>query len=340
MLGFKKAYYSIMMSHFSKKPLFMTAGEPAGIGYEITQKAVKAYQGKRPFVILADARQFSDSFSQQFDIMAHHSVSMQHAFNHNTIIDYPLPHPVRMGHPDSNNAPTILKTIYDAAAYAFYAKSAMVTAPIQKETIAVIHPSFKGHTDYIAETISEYSNKIYHPVMMLSCPELNTVPLTIHIPLKDVSHHITQENIIQTVKIIHNDFIQFYQKKPHIAITGLNPHAGDHGVMGDEEINIINPAINHLKQDYHVSGPYAADSLFHAAARKNYDVVLCMYHDQALIPVKTIGFDTGVNRTLGLPIIRTSPDHGTALNIAGKNCACHKAMLEAIETADHLLSMG
>lgn len=310
-----------------KKHIILTCGEPAGIGCEIITKALHEYVGDSHFIIMGDKNHFFDVMPQNIAIDFYH---------------YDFKMPIIMGQAQSNYADIVLQIIRDAVALCLKnpADYAMVTAPVQKDTLALYDNKFTGHTDFIADVIFDIQGVYYKPIMMLTSPELRVVPLTVHIPVVNIVKHLTFDHFAKTVQIIHDDLSQKYGlDNPHIAVAGLNPHAGDNGVMGHEEIDKINPWINQLKSKYNISGTYAADTLFHATARKNYDVALCMYHDQALIPIKTIAFDVGVNVTLGLPIVRTSPDHGTALNIAGKNIANPSAMLCAIYEAEKLISV-
>ena len=306
-----------------QKTLVITCGEPAGISPEIITKALYLYEGNTQFIILGDR--------DHFTLPLPDSVKFLHR---------PFDTHITLGNPNSSYAKNILDILTEAVLLCHATpRHGLVTAPLQKETIAEYLPTFRGHTDFIADILSEADKKAYKAMMMLCCADLRTVPLTVHIPLSTVSTTITTDMILQTAQIIHQDFINKYHiKNPKIVVTGLNPHAGDKGLMGTEEESIIIPAIHILqKQGLNIHGVFAADSLFHAQMRTTYDVALCMYHDQALIPVKTLGFDVGVNVTLGLPIIRTSPDHGTALSLAGKDSASPNAMLAAILEAEKLV---
>ena len=210
--------------------------------------------------------------------------------------------------------------------------SAIVTNPINKKIMYKSGFKYAGHTEFLAS----HSKINTQPVMMLVAQDLKTVPLTIHVPISEVSGLISKELIIKTVKIVAKDLTEYFGiNKPKIFITGLNPHAGENGTFGDEEQNIIIPAIRKIKNsnDFEIQGPFSADTLFHSEARKQYDVAICMYHDQALIPIKTIDFNNGVNVTLGLDFIRTSPDHGTGFDIAGKNNASPDSLIAAINLA-------
>jgi 4-hydroxythreonine-4-phosphate dehydrogenase len=210
----------------------------------------------------------------------------------------------------------------------------MVTNPIQKSILHEAGFAHPGHTEYLAELCG-----IDHPpVMMLSCPGLKTVPITIHLPLEQAVAALTTELIVERAMITATALRRdLGYASPRLAISGLNPHAGEAGDLGAAEASIIQPAIEQLRdRGLSVTGPMAADSMFHEAARQHYDVAICMYHDQALIPVKTLGFDAGINVTLGLPIVRTSPDHGTALDSAGTGSADPTSFVEAVKLAAFL----
>ncbi|MFT6072709.1 MAG: 4-hydroxythreonine-4-phosphate dehydrogenase [Alphaproteobacteria bacterium] len=309
-----------MSDNTKPKTIAITMGEPAGIGIEIITKALDNPQFKAVnFIIIGDQKLFPDVLPQ--NVTFHH-------------IDFGKT--VQLGICKTDYAAQILDTINVGVHYCLNGTAhALVTAPINKDNIHTINPHFFGHTEYIADIIQQTTGIYHQPVMMLSCPDLKAVPLTIHVPFKKVPEILTTNLIIQHVKIIHHSLQTYYHiQNPRIYIAGLNPHAGDNGIMGDEETTILMPAIEQLRlENINISNPLSADTMFHAAARKNYDIAVCMYHDQALIPVKTLGFDVGVNVTLGLPIMRTSPDHGTALNIAGKNHANPSAMIAAIQEA-------
>lgn len=303
-------------------PLALTMGEPAGIAPEIT---IKAWQDRRKtalpcFFVIGDP--FLYGGVPVVEIKA-----PQEAL---AVFDAELPVlPVRLakavktGAPDSANAAAVLESIEKAVSFCRDGNAAaVVTNPIQKSSLqkSGLFP-FPGHTEYLAHLTGGAM-----PVMMLAAKDLRVVPLTIHMALKDVPLAITQDLICKTARIIHAAL-----GAPRIAVAGLNPHAGEEGAFGREEIEIIAPAIAMLKAEgLLVSGPHSADTLFHAEARAGYDVALCMYHDQALIPLKTLDFHGGVNVTLGLDIIRTSPDHGTALGIAGQGIANHQSLVHAL----------
>jgi 4-hydroxythreonine-4-phosphate dehydrogenase len=212
------------------------------------------------------------------------------------------------------------------------AASGLVTGPVSKSQLYAVGFTHPGQTEFVAERCGVSEEMV---AMMLVGPTLKTVPVTTHIALRDVPQAVTIERIVTkgrtTIKGLQR---QFGIAEPRLAVAGLNPHAGEAGALGREEIDIVVPAIERLREEgYNVTGPHPADAMFHARMRATYDAALCLYHDQALVPLKTLHFDEGVNMTLGLPIVRTSPDHGTAFAIAGTNSADPGAMIAAVKTA-------
>ncbi|HRD75460.1 MAG TPA: 4-hydroxythreonine-4-phosphate dehydrogenase PdxA, partial [Hyphomicrobiaceae bacterium] len=247
---------------------------------------------------------------------------------------------VEAGRPTSTNAEAIVRSIERAVAFAEAGEAAaVVTCPIAKSVLQSAGFKHPGHTEFLAHLAeTRRRGTTIRPVMMLAGPDLRVVPLTIHIPLADVPRAISRPLIIETTRITADALRRdFGLASPRIAITGLNPHAGESGTLGREEIETIGPAIGELKAGgLHVTGPHSADALFHAAARATYDAVIAMYHDQALIPLKTLAFDDGVNVTLGLPFVRTSPDHGTAFDIAGTGAARPESLIAALKLASEI----
>ena len=242
--------------------------------------------------------------------------------------------PSRAGHPDPVNAPATLEAIERGARLALSGEIAgLVTNPLQKKTLQDAGFRHPGHTEFLAELAGGVD-----VVMMLACPELRVVPVTIHLSLADAVRALDVDKIVRAGRLTAKGLVTLFGiARPRLAVAGLNPHAGEQGAMGDEEIRVIAPAIEALKGDgIAVSGPAPADTLFHAAARRAYDAAICMYHDQALIPIKTVDFAGGVNVTIGLPFVRTSPDHGTALDIAGSGRADPTSLLAAIAMADDM----
>ena len=240
------------------------------------------------------------------------------------------------GQPDDSSAPAAIASIRHAVADVIAGRaSAVVTNPIAKSVLYRAGFSHPGHTEFLAQLSAAVNGSVPHPVMMLWSPELAVVPVTIHLPLRDAITHLTSDLIVRTARIVASDLqTRLGIARPRLAISGLNPHAGEDGSLGTEDQAIIAPAIETLRRDgIDVRGPLPADTMFHAAARKTYDCAICMYHDQALIPIKTIAFDDGVNVTLGLPFIRTSPDHGTAFDIAGTGRANPSSLIAALRLA-------
>jgi 4-hydroxythreonine-4-phosphate dehydrogenase len=324
------------------KPLAITMGEPGGIAPDITVKAWLSLRSgfERGFFIIGD-----------FDLLKSRAKMIGEPIEF-AAIDRPeqapalfaealpvLPHPAaqitRPGHTDAANAKAITGSIERAVRYALAGEvGAMVTNPIHKKLLYSAGFRHTGHTDFIAALARAQGHRA-QPVMMLAAPGLRTVPLTVHIPLRDVAAALSSAMIQEQTLVVNADLKRYFGiAAPRIAVTGLNPHAGEGGALGEEERSIITPAIDELRrQGLAVEGPIPADSAFHAEARAQFDVVICMFHDQALIPVKTIGFHEGVNATLGLPFIRTSPDHGTALSLAGTGRANPTSLISALRLA-------
>jgi 4-hydroxythreonine-4-phosphate dehydrogenase len=218
----------------------------------------------------------------------------------------------------------------------------VVTNPIAKNVLYSWGFAEPGHTEFLAKLVQEATGKTLRPVMMLWSPELAVVPVTIHLPLKDIFGQLSTELIVDTGRIVAQDLsTRFGLPRPRLAIAGLNPHAGEEGTLGEEDRNVVAPAVARLKSEgFDARGPIPADSMFHEQARATYDAALCMYHDQALIPIKTLAFDHAVNVTLGLPFVRTSPDHGTAFDIAGTGRADSASLVAALRLAARLAKAG
>jgi len=317
-------------------------GEPAGIGAEITVKAWcnRDVSAGRPWVYLGDPdllRMSADTVGA--DVIVREAPDAAGASriwpDALPVLPVPLAKAVVFGAPDTANAPATIASIDRAVALAEAGDAAgVVTNPIQKSTLYDAGFRHPGHTEYLTHITGADGPA----VMMLVAAGLRTVPVTIHIPLSRVAEALDTDLIVRTVTIVDRDLrTRFAIERPRIAVAGLNPHAGEGGSIGTEDADIIAPAIARLRDaDIDVFGPLPADTMFHDTARETYDAAVCMYHDQALIPVKTIGFDTGVNCTLGLPIIRTSPDHGTALDIAGTGVASSASLEAALALAAEL----
>jgi 4-hydroxythreonine-4-phosphate dehydrogenase len=239
------------------------------------------------------------------------------------------------GKPDATSADAALASIRQAVADVIAGKaSAVVTNPIAKNVLYRAGFGHPGHTEFLAE-LAAHGGPPPQPVMMLWSPALAVVPVTIHLALREALAQLTSELIVTTARIVVADLkARFGLAQPRLAISGLNPHAGEDGTLGTEDIEIVAPAVETLRgEGIAVRGPLPADTMFHAAARKTYDCAICMYHDQALIPIKTIAFEDAVNVTLGLPFVRTSPDHGTAFDIAGTGKANPSSLIAALRLA-------
>ena len=326
-------------------PLAVTQGDPSGIGPEVALKAwLGRKAGARPWFLLADpdhmARVASD-LDLQVPIKA---VASQDAstFFETALPIVPLAAKVRgaFGKPDAVDAPSTLESIERAVMLTRQGEAAgVVTNPIAKDVLYRAGFHHPGHTEWLGELATKYWNcGPCLPVMLLWSPELAVVPVTIHVALSRAIAELTSELIVETSRVVAKDYREkFGIASPRLAIAGLNPHAGEAGTMGREDIDIVAPAIATLQAEgIDARGPLPPDTMFHAAARQRYDVAICMYHDQALIPIKTIAFDDGVNTTLGLPFVRTSPDHGTAFDIAGRGVANEASLRAALALADRL----
>jgi 4-hydroxythreonine-4-phosphate dehydrogenase len=319
-------------------PLVLTMGEPAGVGPEITAAAWSALRTDPGccFALLGDAGYWQQrnpglpvaTISAPCEAAACFADALP--VLHRPLAAKPTPGII---HPET--APQVIAAIDEAVDMAFAGLvSGIVTNPIHKDALYQAGFRHQGHTDYLAH-LSARHGKPVQEVMMLVAEDLRAIPVTVHIPLKDVPAALTAQQIIAQAKVTAADLIRcFGIATPRLAFTGLNPHAGENGAMGREEIDVIIPALKTLAAEgYVVTGPLPADTAFHAEARSQYDAILCMYHDQALIPVKTLDFHGGINVSLGLPFIRTSPDHGTALGIAGGHVANPKSLIAAIRLA-------
>jgi len=320
------------------RPIALTMGEPAGIGGEIALMAwLRRSEGVHPFFVIDDPDRLARlSAMLGWTVPLHAVAGPEEAAGcfHEALGVLPrrLAHPVLMGRPDTANARAVIAAIVSAVDLARSGRvAAVVTNPIQKETLYAADFRHPGHTEFLEELAGGDAKAI----MMLACPGLKVVPVTVHLALKEAVQRLKTGDIVSAGRITAQALMRdFGISRPRLAVAGLNPHAGESGAMGREEIEVIAPAVEVLRAEGHaVSGPFPADTLFHAAARKRYDAVLCMYHDQALIPLKTISFDRGVNVTLGLPFIRTSPDHGTAIDIAGHGTANPESLIAALQMA-------
>ena len=327
----------------AEAPLALTLGDPAGIGPDITLLAFAARSRESipPFVLLGDAAVLAaraEALGLSVDIATVTSAREAAGLFADTLPVLPIEvsGPVVAGRPSQAAMAAVKHAIERAVALVQGGEArALVTNPVSKSHLYQAGFPFPGHTEYLAALAAGDGEPLL-PVMMLVAGPFKVVPVTIHMPLKDVPGSLTRELILKTIEITETDLRRFFgYVRPRLALSGLNPHAGEDGSLGREEIEIIMPAIEAAQaQGLDVSGPYPADTLFHAAARERYDAALCMYHDQALVPFKTLAFEDGVNVTLGLPFVRTSPDHGTAFDIAGTGQANPRSLIEALRLAD------
>jgi 4-hydroxythreonine-4-phosphate dehydrogenase len=321
-------------------PLAVTMGEPAGVGGELTLKAWLARkQATRPFFALDDPARLAElarglSLKVAFKEIARPEQAAAVFPTALPVLPVRLRTPALAGRPDPANAPATLQSIETAVQLAKAGEIAgFATNPIQKKTLQDAGFKHPGHTEFLAELAGGAD-----VAMMLACPELRVVPATIHLSLAEALRALDPAVILRAGRLTAAGLKSLFGiPRPRLAVAALNPHAGEQGAMGDEESRIIAPAIAALrKEGIEVRGPAPADTLFHPAARQTYDAAICMYHDQALIPIKTIDFSGGVNVTLGLPFVRTSPDHGTALDIAGTGRADPTSLVAALAMADDM----
>ena len=320
------------------QPLALTMGEPAGIGGEIALKAWRRRsEAPAPFLVIDDAARL-EKLAARIGVSAPVAeiASPEEATavfaDALPVLAHRLAAPVTPGRPDPANAPAVIAAVERAVALAQSGRvGAVVTNPIHKKSLYDAGFRHPGHTEFLGELAGGGAR----PVMMLVCPGLRVVPVTVHLPLSRAIATLTSDAITHcgetTAAALRREF---GVARPRLAVAGVNPHAGEDGSLGREEVDIIAPAVEALRRkDIDAHGPAPADSLFHERARVRWDAVICMYHDQALIALKTIDFDHGVNVTLGLPFVRTSPDHGSALAIAGSGEAREDSLLAALATA-------
>ncbi|BBD96726.1 4-hydroxythreonine-4-phosphate dehydrogenase PdxA [Sphingobium amiense] len=316
-------------------PFAVPLGDPAGIGPEITAKSwvMREARGLPPFFAVGDIAALRAVWLgpvQLIETPAQAAAVFPDAL---PVLQVGDSHPVTPGTPTQDGALTAFQSLEVAVGLARQGSAAgIVTAPVGKEQLYGVGFTHPGQTEFIAERCGVSA---HNAVMMLAGPSLKVVPITIHIPLADVSAALTVDLIraraLTTAKGLQRNF---GIARPRLAVAGLNPHAGENGALGREEVDVIRPAVEQLRAEgLDIVGPLSPDGMFHARARETYDAALCMYHDQALIPIKTLNFDEGVNITLGLPIVRTSPDHGTAFGIAGTDSANPGAMMAALRMA-------
>ncbi|MBL8560220.1 MAG: 4-hydroxythreonine-4-phosphate dehydrogenase PdxA [Hyphomonadaceae bacterium] len=324
-------------------PIAVSMGDPAGIGLEI---AVRAWLGRTsatpPFYLIADSAAVMRTVARlklKCPIGLIAAPADAHTFFGRAlpVLAEPLVAPEKPGAPDPRNAPAILSAIERAVAHATGGEAAaVVTLPIAKAVLYDAGFAHAGHTEFIAALTKDMSwAGPRGPVMMLATSGLRVALATIHLPLKDVASTLSTKHIVDTARVVIDAMRRdFAVPHPRLALAGLNPHAGERGAIGDEEATLINPAAAILRAEGHdVSDARPADTLFHAEAREGYDAVIAMYHDQGLIPLKMLDFWGGVNITLGLPVVRTSPDHGTGFDIAGEGVARPESFVAALKTA-------
>jgi 4-hydroxythreonine-4-phosphate dehydrogenase len=327
------------------QPLALTLGEPAGIGPEL---ALSVWHRRSeldipPFYLAADPdflKRRAAQIGLDVPVATVTPRTAAAAFSAALpVVGIDVAVTAPPGHPDRSSAPaavaSIRRTVADVMAGS---AAAVVTNPVAKNVLYHWGFAEPGHTEFLATLVHEATGKTLRPVMMLWSPELAVVPVTIHLPLKEIFQQLTVDLVVDTGRIVARDLAgRFGLAHPRLAVAGLNPHAGEDGTLGEEDSTIVAPAVARLVADgIDARGPLPADSLFHAAARATYDVALCMYHDQALIPIKTLAFDHAVNVTLGLPFVRTSPDHGTAFDIAGTGRADPTSLVAALRLAARL----
>jgi 4-hydroxythreonine-4-phosphate dehydrogenase len=327
------------------KPLALTLGEPAGIGPDLALAIWRrrAELGMPPFYIVADAEFLGRRAAQlRLDVPlvtvtpATAAATFRAAL---PVVPLDVAITAEPGRPDRSSAPAAVASIRRAVADVMAgAAAAIVTNPVAKNVLYNWGFAEPGHTEFLAKLVQEATGKSLRPVMMLWSPELAVVPVTIHLPLREIFSQLSSALVVETGRIVaHGLATRFGLAHPRLAVAGLNPHAGEAGTLGEEDRTIVAPAVAQLvAEGIDARGPLPADSLFHEQARATYDVALCMYHDQALIPIKTLAFDHAVNVTLGLPFVRTSPDHGTAFDIAGTGSADPASLVAALRLAARL----
>jgi 4-hydroxythreonine-4-phosphate dehydrogenase len=333
----------------AKRPLALTLGDPAGIGPDITLLAwqARAAEAIPPFVWLGDpdtlaARANQLNLAVRIETVADAPEASGRFAEALPVLPLTVARPIVPGRPDEANAAAVQHSIEHAVSLVLAgAARAIVTNPVSKAVLYRAGFDFPGHTEFLA-SLAASAGPVPLPVMMLVADNLRVVPVTIHIPLQDVAGALSRELIVSTLLTTARDMRRYFGlARPHLAVTGLNPHAGEDGALGREDIEIITPAIEDARaKGLTVTGPHPADTLFHAEARKGYDAAIAMYHDQALIPFKTLAFEHGVNVTLGLPFLRTSPDHGTAFALAGTGRVSPRSLIEALRLADAMAAQA
>ncbi|MEO3413303.1 4-hydroxythreonine-4-phosphate dehydrogenase PdxA [Roseovarius sp. CAU 1744] len=317
------------------RPVALSCGEPAGVGPELALRAWEILGPGLPFFLIGDPAHLPGAPIVEITEPSEAAHACESGL---PVLPHVFDGPLTPGTPNPSHAQGVIDVIARGVDLVQSgAASALCTAPIHKQALQDgAGFAYPGHTEYLAALAG-----VEDVVMMLSSDQLRVVPATIHIPLSQVPARLTPARLEATIRVTHAALIRdFGIAAPRIAVAGLNPHAGEAGKMGREEIDMIAPLLGRLRADgLDLRGPLSADTMFHAAARARYDAAIAMYHDQALIPIKTLDFDRGVNVTLGLPFIRTSPDHGTALDIAGKGKANPTSLIEALKMAARLAAV-
>ena len=328
------------------QPLALTLGEPAGIGPDLALAIWhrRAELNVPPFYLVADEkflRRRAAQLALDFPIASVTPASAAAAFDRALpVVAIDTVVTAEPGRPDASSAPAAIESIRRAVADVMTgAAAAIVTSPVAKNVLYKSGFAEPGHTEFLATLVQEATGEKRRPVMMLWSPELAVVPVTIHLPLREIFRHLSSDLVVETGRITARDLsARFRLARPRLVVAGVNPHAGEDGTLGEEDRAIVAPAVAQLVADgIDAKGPLPADTLFHKDARARYDAALCMYHDQALIPIKTLAFDHAVNVTLGLPFVRTSPDHGTAFDIAGTGKAEHVSLRAALRMAERML---
>jgi 4-hydroxythreonine-4-phosphate dehydrogenase len=327
------------------QPLALTLGEPAGIGPDLalTIWRRRAELDLPAFYIIGDSdflRRRAARLGLDVPMTTVTPASAAATFRTSLpIVDGEVAVSAEPGRPDRTSAPAAVASIRRAVADVLAGTAAaVVTNPVAKNVLYNWGFAEPGHTEFLATLVREATGKALRPVMMLWSPELAVVPVTIHLPLREIFKQLSTDLVVETGRIVARDLsARFKLAHPRLVIAGLNPHAGEAGTLGEEDRTIVAPAVARLvAEGIDAKGPLPADSLFHERARATYDAALCMYHDQALIPIKTLAFDHAVNVTLGLPFVRTSPDHGTAFDIAGTGTADPTSLVAALRLAARL----
>ncbi|MEM8979358.1 MAG: 4-hydroxythreonine-4-phosphate dehydrogenase PdxA [Pseudomonadota bacterium] len=319
-----------------RAPIALTCGDPSGIGLELSLKAFETLKGQVPFFLIGDPAHFN---AGQITLLEDHNDLAKAARSDQLpVLQHCFAAPAEPGVANMANAQAIIDVISRGVdlVKTGYA-SALCTNPINKQVLKEgAGFAYPGHTEFLT-ALADVENS----VMMLASDELRVVPATIHIALENVASVLTPDLLREVLRTTHAALqTDFGIARPRISVAGLNPHAGEGGTMGTQEQAWMAQLIKELQKDgMDVFGPQSADTMFHAAARQSYDAAVAMYHDQALIPIKTLAFDTGVNVTLGLPFVRTSPDHGTAFDIAGQDLANPSSLIEALKLAWHMVEM-